>query len=217
MQSLLRTTLATAALCSVSLAATAASGTTGAVVWDQGPGTGVVTGTYVNETNGQNFADTVRFDADTVVGGFNLFTTVSLADHAGAADFHIKFLADDGGAPGAVLMATDAGFVSSSFGVATDLNAYHFDFAPIALRAGTTYWVGVSGNGFDAGQAALMAPQDGQMAQFAGGSLQYQSVPVGDQMFQLTSAVPEPQTYALLLAGLALIVSVTRKQNALDR
>lgn len=215
MHSLIRTTLAAAALCVVNCAANAASGPA-SVVWDQGPNTGMVTGTFVNQTDGQNFADAVRFDADTVVGGLNFFTGETLDAHAGASDFHIKFLADAAGAPGGVLMATDTGFASSAPGVAADLNEYRFAFAPITLRAGTTYWVGVSGNGFDAGQAALIAPQDGQMAQFAAGALQYE-VPVGDQMFQLTSAVPEPQTYALLLAGLALVMSVTRRKNASDR
>ncbi|CAN5462199.1 hypothetical protein BH11PSE9_BH11PSE9_22720 [soil metagenome] len=214
MHSLIRTTLASAALLAFNCAATAASG---AVVWDQGPATGLTTGSFVNETDGQNFADAVRFDADTVVTGLNFFTGERLAAHSGAYDFRIKFLADAANAPGALMMSTDVGFVSSAFDVTPDINEYRFTFAPVTLRAATTYWVGVSGIGFDAGQAAVAAPGDGQMAQFAGGTLQYQAVPVGDQMFQLTSAVPEPQTYALLLAGVALIVSVTRKKNASDR
>ncbi|CAN5871901.1 hypothetical protein BH11PSE8_BH11PSE8_11320 [soil metagenome] len=211
----LRTTLASAAFLALTCAVSAASAA--GVVWDQGPGTGTTSGTFNNQTDGQNFADSVRFGADTVIDGLNFFTAETLGAHAGPGDFHIKFLSDTAHSPGAVLMAIDTGFASSTVGVAPDVNLYRFAFAPITLLADTTYWVGVSGNGFDAGQAALLAPQDGQMAQFSGSALQYQAVPVGDQMFQLTSAVPELQTYALLLAGLALIVSVTRKQKTLDR
>ena len=77
-------------------------------------------------------------------------------------------------------------------------------FAPPVLLGSGTYWIGVSGNGFEAGQLSMVGDPGGDnlMAQFAGTSFLFMTS-VGDQSFQLfgrpeTDAVPEPTSLTLL-------------------
>lgn len=183
------------------------------VIWDQGPATGTNGGGFwTNDTNGQNFADNVQFGVDTLVGGFNLFTGWDLRNYTGTADFHVKILADNAGAPGSVIWQWDQGYSSLTMNVAPELNMASFTFGPKLFAANTTYWVGVSGNSLIT-QASVVAPGDGRMAQFAGAEYQHMAG-VGDQMFQLTAPVPETETYAMLLAGLGVLGAVTRRRRS---
>jgi hypothetical protein len=179
------------------------------VIWDYGPTAGTYTNTYTNQTAGVNFADNVTFDADTLVGGFNLFTNQFLTDPT--ATFHFKVLADDGGAPGAYLYQWDQTY--SLFGPSESDGIYEAQFVwptPLVFLAGTTYWVGASGNGFEAGQASVSGPGDGAMALFQGNTFQGLAE-IGDQMFQLTDA-PEPATLTLIPAALMGLAFLRRKR-----
>lgn len=186
------------------------------VIWDFGPGTGANGGYWVNQTDNQNFADNVTFGADTQVDGFNLFTGASITDPA--STFHFKVLADDNGLPGAYLYQWDQ--VYSSFSPTTYNGIYEAQFlwpTPLVFVAGTTYWVGVSGNGFEAGQSSVVGgPGDGTMAQFEGSQFTVMAT-VGDQMFQLTdgtleSSAPEPATLMLIPAALMGLALLRRKR-----
>jgi hypothetical protein len=180
------------------------------IVWDQGPATGSYGGSWQNQTAAQNFADYVVFNQDTWVDGLNYFTNYDLSNPNNI--FHIKVLADVAGTPGAVLYSWDVSYSSYTANVGLGLNQVSFTTSPILALAGQGFWVGVSGNGFEAAQVSLNTPQDGKMAQFNGSTYSHMAG-VGDQAFQLTgSVVPEPEAMAMMVLGLGLIAAARRRK-----
>jgi hypothetical protein len=172
---------------------------TAGLIWDYGPGTGSDGGCWANSTAGQNFAEQVIFDVDMYLTDIHIFTCISAPDGSS----HIKILDDNGaGDPDKVLYAWDQN--ANSWTPTGGLYEAVYEFDPILLNAGTIYWIGVSGNGWEHGQESVLTPGDGTMAQFSGGTFQFHTT-VGDQMFQLTGyVVPAPAGLALLAcAGLA--------------
>lgn len=179
------------------------------LLWDFGPSTGTYGGSWVNQSDNQNFAEQVSFANAVTVTRFVYFTGV---DPANFTNFEIKLLSDNAGAPDAYLGTQTVGIASS-----TDLGSgiWQLDLdltTPWALNASTTYWIGAAGVGFDAGQASVNAPGDGHMAQFSGSAYSF-STGVGDQMFQLvgTNTVPEPASMAAIGLGVAALLRRRRK------
>jgi hypothetical protein len=186
----------------------------GPIVFNQGPLTGTYGGSWENVTAEQNFADKVSFQANTWVTGYNYFTNYNLSADNGNSAFYLKLYSDSKGLPGALLYSADLGFTSSW--VEGGDNGYHFDFAPQLFSADTTYWIGVSGNGFDAAQISLVnvAGGDVAMAQFAGSDFT-QMAGVGDQAFQLTgegAAVPDSGSTLIFLSVVLPLLAVLRKR-----
>jgi hypothetical protein len=170
------------------------------VIWDYGPASGTESGSWQNITAGQNFAEKVRFNTPTLLTGYQHF---GFSAPPGGV-YHLKLLADMAGAPGALLASMDISPAAPSTAVpATSYFQTNFNLPNIPLVANTNYWIGLSGNGFEAAQESVRTPGDGMMAQFNGPA--YDSiVGIGDQMFRLEGMVPTPATAPLamiLLAG----------------
>lgn len=208
MKALLKSVFVSLALSTLAVSAGAQT-----VVWDQGPATGAIGGSWMNQTGSQNFADKVSFANDTIINGFNYFTSSDLSSRTGSSAFHLKIFSDNASNPGTALYQTDLGFTSFGASSNAQLNVATFLFSSQLFAANTAYWVGLSGNGFEASQVSVLSPQDGEMAMFHGSTYSSKSG-VGDQMFQLTTPVPEPETYALLLAGLGLIGATVIRRKA---
>jgi hypothetical protein len=170
------------------------------LLWDYGPSTGAYGGCWSNFTNGQNFAEQVKFDENVVIQGMDIWTCISAA----GGNMHFKLLDDNNGNPGNYLEEFD--LTHTSWTPDGQLYKVGFDFADIPLDAGKTYWVGISGNGWELGQASVQTPGDGRMAQFNGRNFSFHTT-VGDQMFQLRG-IPEPAT---LLLGLGLLPLVRQR------
>ena len=158
----------------------------GSLQFDQGPTTGSNGGCWANTTEGQNFAEQATLASPVQVNTINIYTCIGPQ----AGTVHIKILADDGaGNPGTYLYQEDRipdawGPDPTSGGFLASVNLA----TPFIANAGTTYWYGVSGNGFELGQFSVLTPGDGTMAQFSGPVFGGHTT-VGDQMFQLEGIV----------------------------
>ncbi len=208
------------------LAATASGATQAAVVWHHGFGQGLVGYDWSDVSSGQNLADSVSFAQAATITGYTFYGATDLSAQTGSSAFHLKLLGDQVAdpygqpqhEPGQPLMSEDIGYSGSAQVCAGcvpggyDAFSLSFTFAPIRLAANTRYWIGLSGNGFDADALSLLGVQDGSMAQFDGAQFAFIAsgangeFAVGNLMFQLTGTmgtVAEPATMAMMMAGLA--------------
>ena len=158
----------------------------GSVLFDQGPTTGGNGGCWSNFTESQNFAEQATLASPVEVTSMNIYTCIGPQ----GGTIHIKVLDDDGaGNPSTFLYQEDRvpdawvpDPTSGGFLVTVNLAT------PFLASAGTTYWYGVSGNGFELGQFSVLTPGNGTMAQFQGSVFDHHTT-VGDQMFQLLGSV----------------------------
>lgn len=158
----------------------------GALIFDQGPSTGVYGGCWSNQTAYQNFADQATLVDPVEIDEIRVFT----CNPPLAGTVHLKILTDDGsGNPAGVVYAEDktpdawvADPVSGGYVVSVILTT------PFQANAGTTYWYGISHNVEEMGQHSVVAPGDGTMAQFEGSVFSFHAT-VGDQSFQLMGTV----------------------------
>jgi hypothetical protein len=152
-----------------------------AVVFDQGLDTGSSAACHGNVTQGQNFADRVTFEQDTVITGIRIFTCIAPE----AEQVRVKVHVDNGADAPGELVYEQNGMADAWVEVDTIEYAVTVNFdTPFVASAGEQYWYGISGNGFELAQYVLQTPDDGEIAQFDGTSFDFHSG-VGDQAFQL--------------------------------
>lgn len=180
------------------------------VIWQQGPTTGTYSGSWVNQTASQNFADQFELTSAATVTQYDYFTNF---DPSTFGSLDVRLYADASGVPGTLLSSENIN-PSSYFlaGTFSGTPIYQVDLVlttPWAVNPGTIYWAGASGNGFEAAQVTVGLSSsplgDGHMAQFNGPNYSF-STDVGDQDFAL-EGTPEPASYlafGLPLLGLGL-------------
>ena len=152
---------------------------------DHGPAAGRFSECYPSETGGEHQGDSFAFPDGGTITEVVIFSCINaFAPLPGPV--HVAFLADDEGFPGGYLYEADVDETSIAFTGSTGAQAMVTVRVPMpfAAEAGQRYWVSVSGNGFDLGQAAVHTPEDGAMARFGGRDFQGPAL-IGDMMFQL--------------------------------
>lgn len=173
---------------------------TGDIIWDFGPGTGEYDRCHPeNNILDKNRAEDVEFEDFTELVGIDVWTCVPAA----SGELHVRILFDDGyGEPGNDHLNWDMPHtryeLDGSYN-GTDLYKVSLDFDPVLLRPNTRYWIGVSGSGWELGQAFINAPGDGRYALFHGSQFD-RTYPGGDLMFRLRGRVVFPP-FELALEG----------------
>ena len=150
------------------------------VIFDQGPSTGSLGSCFSNQL-GQNFAEQFSFPSDMLITDIHIFTCIPPQIESSV---HLKVLGDASGNPSPFLYEEDTTPLSwvadgGVFKVTALLST------PFLANAGTRYWIGMHGNGFELAQYGVFAPGDGKMAVFSGRPFKRHEA-TGDMMFQLT-------------------------------
>ncbi len=194
-----------------------ATGAYAGIVWDYAPVDTDAVCCWQNQTAGQNFADNFTLAGNTTLTGFNLFT----GNFPPTGTYNVHLYADSGGVPGALLMSQDVTASSFTFYGHLGGNDIYVAALPISMDVlgGVQYWIGASGNGFEAGQVSLLGPGDpgdGLMAQFSGTTFQG-FTGVGDQSYQLIGnptggTTPEPSSLTLIGIGVAGLYRPLRRK-----
>lgn len=166
--------------------------------------TGSYDNSWQNFTQAQNFADHINLSTETTVLRYRHYTSF---DPSFFGNMDVKLLDGTSSSPGSVLDTQNLAITAYGVdGVYSGITVYYVDInlnTTWNLAANTDYWVGASGDGFEAAQISLKpGPFDSTIALFNGATFSRNEA-IGDQAFQLydTAAVPEPATLTLLALG----------------
>jgi hypothetical protein len=166
-------------------------------------------GIWSNNSLGQNFGeDSISLGSAFSVTGMDIYTRQDFATVGNSVT--IRIWDDLAGLPSTLLYDfTESISIVDTDGVGpfgADIRRVHADFtSPITLGAGS-YWVGMSGTGYELAQTSIVngtgAGMDGKMAQFSGTTYQFMTN-VGDAAMRLygDEVVPEPTTLAIFGIG----------------
>ena len=184
-----------------------------AIVWDYSPDTLGSSGgaTYINNANTQNMLEAFVLDSDALITGMDLFSY----DQRGEIGDIARIQLWSGDSEPQTLLASFTQFITQidTEGTTTvaATNRKHVDFSnPLGINANTTYWIGMSGEGFDLAALALSTnpPADSRMFKLNGTVKDaFTSTNIGDLAFRLhgqllDTPVPLPATLLLLSLGL---------------
>jgi PEP-CTERM motif len=214
-----RKAVAAAALCLLPLIGQAA------VVWDQSPATftsqtllniGPWTGTVSNISDAENYGEFVRFSDAQAVTGMDIYTSASRNVAVGES-VTLRVRAEWEESPllydfNATVRAVDQVGVDPKQSFSSLVRVYATFDEPVLLDAGTDYVVGMSGTTNDIGLAMFSSRGHSVMHYTDRDFMMAESS--RETAFRLhVGAVPEPSTYALLIAGLGFVAFAARRRK----
>ena len=209
------------------------------IIWDQTPTAmgGQWAGAYANTQSMQNYSDRAHFASNATVTGMDIYTFDYFAVVGGTVRIRIHT-----GAPnGSFLQFSETISIVDRDGVTgfgssdPHLVRVHATFTnPVTMLAGTDYWIGMSGESgllatpSDLGQMFVVpnggfpatSPElDRRGGLYNGTTFLSYSTDANDVAFRLegtleaAAPIPEPETYAMLLAGLGLLGFAARRRK----
>jgi hypothetical protein len=208
------------------------------ILVDGSPTTPTVFMTAANVDNGQNFLVNFIIDGDVTVTGFNIYSQSQYLSLSQAVT--LKIAASDGNVLPDLTTLTSYG---STLDSVTDNGAgvtAHASFSPIALTAGS-WWIGLSGhlsgiawtsflndpdlarptNQVQLGEDELGNIRPNPLVHSLAFTLEGEGAPgrlapAVEGLAPLpTSPIPEPATWAMMIAGFSLVGSTLRRRRAI--
>ena len=181
-------------------------------------------------SNGNIFvAEDFSFASATTVRSlsFNAFTTGATVPITAV---NVKFYSDSFGAPGTEFFSASLGTAGSSVTGTYDsytLQDFFVNTGDVSFAAGTTYWMGlqVDPAQWDMhwtlnsvgtfGGYAMRGDGTGTPGAYSSSGYHH-AFGLYDTSYGSTAPVPEPETYAMMLAGLGLLAFVARRRRHLS-
>jgi PEP-CTERM motif len=180
--------------------------------------------TASNVAVGQNWLMRITLAAATTLNGIDIYSDCRAfgcgSPNLGTAAI-VKIRNDVGGIPDSANLFTFSTLISAIDSVGSTaqpaLERVHADFAGASLAAGN-YWIGLSGDGAELGQN-LNFDVPSSLAILGGDNASTVPWSTAFNVYDnsLTGAVPEPASWALMIAGFGLVGSALRKGNGRRR
>lgn len=188
-----------------------------ALVFDYSPDTTGFNSTFVasNIASQQNFLVSFTLATATTLNGADIYSecpTFGCGGGVGDAVV-IKFRSDVGGSPDTVNLLTLNSTISAIDSLGSSANPavqrLHADFTGTSFAAGT-YWFGLSGVNEIGWSLDFSLPSNGWW-QLGGDSLQFGNNNVTAAFNLYGGTVPEPASWAMMIAGFALVGAAQRR------
>ena len=187
----------------IAACATLAAGAASADILAGVASNGVTQGTWVNQSNSQNFLVQFTLGADAMISGFDIDTDSSFGSLGQGVTIRVRN--DVAGDPDSANLFEFNSAIDSSVADGGGVNLVGAHFGAFALSAGT-YWMGMSGSDAELGWTSYDYG-DGQPAtqrQLSGEGVSF-TPSIHTLGYQVEgaagAAVPEPAAWAMMLTG----------------